>query len=324
MSNPFGASPFHPNPFGAAPPGPQHQPPPPGPPRAEVNVLATLSVVFAFVFAPAGLILGHVGLAQMRRTGERGRDRALVGVTLSYVFITAAVVAVIVRATLPDATRAATPATTAQLTTTTQPSAPTVAPADVDGLLANLEDIKNFTGDPAMEAGRAIHKPEPDPQRGNLDRPECWAVMDVGGPEGYDLSALAGFAKSDFHDYHDVYHPWVAGQAVAVLHDAAAAQAQLTKFLAIMRQCGGATLNVNAPDGETPYPVVMNPPFDGGNGITILAALSQTSIRIFCVQGAAAKANVTVRTVMCSTDSTDRSQHATMALTNLILGRIPG
>ena len=33
-----------------------------------VNTLATLSLVFAFVFAPAGAILGHLGLAQIRRT----------------------------------------------------------------------------------------------------------------------------------------------------------------------------------------------------------------------------------------------------------------
>jgi hypothetical protein len=64
--------------------------------------LATLSVVFAFVFAPAGLILGHLGLAQIRQTGQRGRERALVGVTLSYVFITALVVALIVAAVMPE------------------------------------------------------------------------------------------------------------------------------------------------------------------------------------------------------------------------------
>jgi hypothetical protein len=103
MTNPFGPSPFQPNPFGAGAPGPHPVPqPPPGPPRDEANVLATLSVVFAFVFAPAGLILGHLGLAQIRQTGQRGRERALVGVTLSYVFITALVVALIVAAVMPE------------------------------------------------------------------------------------------------------------------------------------------------------------------------------------------------------------------------------
>ncbi|ETB52838.1 hypothetical protein O976_08135, partial [Mycobacterium avium subsp. paratuberculosis 10-8425] len=62
--------------------------------------MATLSLVFAFLFAPAGAVLGHLGLAQIRRTGELGRDRALVGVTLSYVFILLAVVALAGWATL--------------------------------------------------------------------------------------------------------------------------------------------------------------------------------------------------------------------------------
>ena len=92
-SDPFGADPF--DPFTGASRAaetlpPQHQ---------ETHTLATLSVVFAFVFAPAGVILGHVALSQLHETGDRGRDRALVGVTLSYVFITVVVVALVVAAT---------------------------------------------------------------------------------------------------------------------------------------------------------------------------------------------------------------------------------
>ena len=59
---------------------PYPQPPvisaPPSPPRQKTNTFATLSVVFAFLFAPAGAVLGHLGLSQIRRTGQRGRDRA--------------------------------------------------------------------------------------------------------------------------------------------------------------------------------------------------------------------------------------------------------
>jgi uncharacterized Tic20 family protein len=66
--------------------------------QQETNTLATLSVVFAFVFAPAGVILGHLALSQIHESGDRGRDRALVGVTLSYVFITVVVVALVVSA----------------------------------------------------------------------------------------------------------------------------------------------------------------------------------------------------------------------------------
>lgn len=330
MSNPFGPGPFQTNPFGGGSLAPQQQPtrPPPGSPRDEANVLATLSVVFAFVFAPAGLILGHLGLTQIRRTGQRGRDRALVGVTLSYVFITAAVVALIVGVTLPDATpsRVAAPAastTTARTTTTTTPPPPlTVAPADVDGLLPTLEDATNITGDSAMKAGATVHEARPDPQRGRIDRTDCWAVMEPGAPEAYDLPAILGFAGSDFVDTHDVYHQWVVSQTVATFHDAAATQAQLNKLLSILRQCGGATMNATWPNGQT-YPVAMEPPVDAGNGITTMAHAPQTPVRIFCVRAAAAKANVVVDVDTCS-DGPDGSQHAARAVTNLILGKIPG
>lgn len=97
--DPFGAGPFAGDPFAVGEPNPGAvRVPTPTSQQQETNTLATLSVVFAFVFAPAGVILGHVALSQIHETGERGRDRALVGVTLSYVFIAAVVVALIVAA----------------------------------------------------------------------------------------------------------------------------------------------------------------------------------------------------------------------------------
>ena len=98
-SDPFGAGPFAGDPFTAGQPGDgATRAPTPASQQQETNTLATLSVVFAFVFAPAGVILGHVALSQIHETGDRGRDRALVGVTLSYVFITVVVVALVVAA----------------------------------------------------------------------------------------------------------------------------------------------------------------------------------------------------------------------------------
>ncbi len=95
----FGGDPFAGDPFAVGGPGPSaSQDPARTSHQQETNTLATLSVVFAFVFAPAGVVLGHLALSQIHKTGDRGRDRALVGVTLSYVFITVAVVALVVSA----------------------------------------------------------------------------------------------------------------------------------------------------------------------------------------------------------------------------------
>src|SRR5215208_6715421 len=70
--------------------------PAPGRPIGEVNTLATLSIVFAFVFAPVGAVLGHVALSQIKRRGERGRERAIVGLTLSYVILVLALIALLI------------------------------------------------------------------------------------------------------------------------------------------------------------------------------------------------------------------------------------
>ncbi|MGI5145788.1 DUF4190 domain-containing protein [Plantactinospora sp. CA-294935] len=54
--------------------------------QSGVNLLAILSLVFAFVFAPAGIVLGHLARRQIRRTGEQGGQLATWGLILSYVF----------------------------------------------------------------------------------------------------------------------------------------------------------------------------------------------------------------------------------------------
>ncbi|MFI7522520.1 DUF4190 domain-containing protein [Micromonospora globbae] len=62
----------------------QYGPPPTGPVRT--NVLAILSLIFAFVFAPAGIVLGHLAKRQLRTSGEEGDQLATWGLILSYVF----------------------------------------------------------------------------------------------------------------------------------------------------------------------------------------------------------------------------------------------
>ncbi|MGC4804574.1 DUF4190 domain-containing protein [Micromonospora sp. DT233] len=83
--------------YGAsAPPG---QPPgygpygqPPGPGRG-TNILAVLSLVFAFLFPLAGIVLGHLAKRQIRRTGEEGDQLATWGLILGYLFTVVGLVA---------------------------------------------------------------------------------------------------------------------------------------------------------------------------------------------------------------------------------------
>jgi hypothetical protein len=73
-------------PPGYAPPGygqPGYPPPGYGYPPVYVrptNTMAILALVMAFVFAPAGLILGIVARKQIRQTGEDGDGLALAGI----------------------------------------------------------------------------------------------------------------------------------------------------------------------------------------------------------------------------------------------------
>ena len=53
----------------------------PGWPRP-TNTMAILAIVLAFVFAPAGLVLGIVARRQIRETGEEGDGLALAGIII--------------------------------------------------------------------------------------------------------------------------------------------------------------------------------------------------------------------------------------------------
>jgi eukaryotic-like serine/threonine-protein kinase len=330
--NPFGDSPFGGVPFGGAPAGPPVFTTPPEPPdQRPVNIFATLSVVFAFVFAPAGAILGHLGLRQVRRNGQRGRDRAVVGMVLSYSVITVTVVALAVWATRADTTPAkiTAPTTTKAITTTTTtappPAPPTVAPADLAGLLPSLDDFKNITGDQNLVALAPTFEPSHDPTEPTPDRPECWETFGGGAPNIYDMEAVVGYYSSVMNDGRDVRTAKQAAEVLLAFRDAAAAQRQLASLLSLWRQCG-STMTLIPPPGskQKPVAVSISVPADAGNGITTMEAIAQGPVLRSRVDRAiAAKNNVVVDADVLMINS-DRGQQAVLDITNHILGRIPG
>jgi eukaryotic-like serine/threonine-protein kinase len=171
-TDPFGRDPFSGDPFSADASfdaksfgGASASPPAASPP--DVNTLATLSVVFAFVFAPAGAVLGHLGLAQLGRTGQRGRDRALIGLTLSYLFITVAVVSLVVWIAIGTPTQPpniAAPHPAVPSATTTSPptaAAPTLTAIAPPGPLLNVDEMKAILGNP-LDKDAPASVPVPD------------------------------------------------------------------------------------------------------------------------------------------------------------------
>jgi peptidyl-prolyl cis-trans isomerase B (cyclophilin B) len=86
-----------PSPYG------EYPSPPPVPPYGyygephprPTNALAIASLVCAFLFAPIGIVFGHMSLSQIRRTGEQGRGMAIAGLVISYLFTVLAVLLVV-------------------------------------------------------------------------------------------------------------------------------------------------------------------------------------------------------------------------------------
>lgn len=78
-----------------APPAPQGQPYSAAPLGPRTNTLAIIALIAAFVFAPAGIICGHIALSQIKRTGEGGQGLALWGTILGYVFTALGLLAII-------------------------------------------------------------------------------------------------------------------------------------------------------------------------------------------------------------------------------------
>lgn len=48
------------------------------------NTMAILSLVFAFVFFPLGIVFGFVARSQIKRTGEEGSGLALAGIIVGF------------------------------------------------------------------------------------------------------------------------------------------------------------------------------------------------------------------------------------------------
>ncbi|MEU8815738.1 DUF4190 domain-containing protein [Actinoplanes sp. NPDC048796] len=55
-------------------------------PVTSTNTLAILALVFAFIFSPAAIVMGHIAKKQIRQTGEQGDGLATAGLWLGYIF----------------------------------------------------------------------------------------------------------------------------------------------------------------------------------------------------------------------------------------------
>jgi hypothetical protein len=322
-------NPFSYDPLGRVPSGPPTEPPeefpelaePQSPPR--VNTFATLSLVYAFVFAPAGAILGHLGLAQIRRTGQQGRQRALAGLTLSYVVIALSIVGLVAWAALgSNSDRIATPASP----TTAASQQPTVAPGDLARVLPGLADVRNLTRDNNLAVGQTWDHVGGRDREGSIDRTECSGSIDAGSSDAYKVEAVFGYRASEFSDNRDPQNPLQVITGVAAFRDESAAQTQLADLLAGWHQCGGSDVKLTLPSAQV-LTFSVGLPTDAGNGITTMEVATKGLVPRHFVRALAAKANIVIDLnlsyVASSGSTTDRPQQAA-AVANCMLQKVPG
>jgi hypothetical protein len=272
--DPFGGNPFGAAPFDAAPAGVALAPP--VAPR-EVNALATLSVIFAFVFAPAGAVLGHLGLAQIARTGQRGRERALVGVTLSYVVIAVAVVSLVVWLTIgpastpsptaaPPASAPPGPASTSASSSAPAPDAagPTLTAIDPVAPLLNVDEMKAVLGTPANSvattpvsvADLAAYPPFDGidialATQGKVSDPDCAATVFAGTGQAFGglQDSIQGIQSVTMAQPGPKGTQSVTETAV-VFRTSADADNALTHYVELLGPCKGRTVTLTtAPQG---------------------------------------------------------------------------
>lgn len=65
------------------------------PPPARTNGMAVASLVGAVLFAPLGIVFGHISLSQLKHSGEQGRGIAIAGLVIGYVMTALAIVTVV-------------------------------------------------------------------------------------------------------------------------------------------------------------------------------------------------------------------------------------
>jgi hypothetical protein len=59
----------------------------PPPQAVGTNVMAILSLIFAFIFWPLGIVFGHVAKHQIAYSGERGEGLATAGLAVGYLLL---------------------------------------------------------------------------------------------------------------------------------------------------------------------------------------------------------------------------------------------
>ena len=285
--------PYDGDPFAA---DPYPQPPvisaPPPPARHKANTFATLSVVFAFLFAPVGAVLGHLGLAQIRRTGQRGHDRALIGLTLSYAFILITVAALVIWAVVgmwPE--RSSTVATSPPpATSSAAPDERLVSAAQLPKLLLSIDEVKGAVNAPNLakvEDGAGLSG-----DKGiNVTPRECLSSLFGGGASAYERTAARGaFTRAITGDGNEGVI--LLNEAMSTFESTAAASQLVARVVGQWFGCAGKSVTLIV-DGN-PLTLDVGEPIQKGTVMVLRNTLRNGTAGFSSDRAIAAKANVVI------------------------------
>jgi len=310
--------PYDGDPFAA---DPYPQPPvisaPPPPARHKANTFATLSVVFAFLLAPVGAVLGHLGLAQIRRTGQRGHDRALIGLTLSYAFILITVAALVIWAVVgmwPE--RSSTVATSPPpATSSAAPDERLVSAAQLPKLLLSIDEVKGAVNAPNLakvEDGAGLSG-----DKGiNVTPRECLSSLFGGGASAYERTAARGaFTRAITGDGNEGVI--LLNEAMSTFESAAAASQLVARVVGQWRGCAGKSVTLIV-DGN-PLTLDVGEPIEKGTVMVLRNTLRNGTAGFSSDRAIAAKANVVIDLDAEGFDLGDSLE----TIAHLILERVP-
>jgi hypothetical protein len=304
--------------FGADPyPEPPVISAPPSPPRQQTNTFATMSVVFAFLFAPVGAVLGHLGLSQIRRTGQRGRDRALVGLTLSYAFIVIALVAVVAWAVVrpgpgrPSGVASSPPAAT----TPAVADARFVKAGQLPQLVLSIEEVKQAVNAPAL--AKVDEGPGLSGDKGiNVTPRECVSALFGGGASAYERSSFrAAFTRALSGDGESGMI--LLNETASTFESTAAATNLVSRTVGQWRGCAGKSVTLIV-DGN-PLVLDIGEPIQNGTVMVLRNTLRGSKSGFSTDRAITSEANVVIDLDAQGFDLGDSLQ----AIANRIVDRVP-
>jgi hypothetical protein len=288
-------------------------------PARPINAFATLSVVFAFLFAPVGAVFGHLGLSQIRRTGERGRERAVIGLTLSYVFTLVAVAVLVIwtvvgmRPGRSSTVATSPPAATSSVSSV--PEQPLVKAAQLPKLLLSIDEVKHAVNAPNLA--------KVDDMAGLIGTGgltvtplECLSALFASTKQAYQRSPVREvFSRAITGDGQDGMV--VLNETMSTFDNVSAATSLVSQLIGEWRGCAGKSVTV-AGKGNT-ITLDVGEPDANGTVMTLQNSLRGSLPGFSSNRAIVAKANVVIDLDAQGFDMGD----ALKTLADQILARVP-